>query len=466
MKRIAVFLLYTTGVLALMTITARQAHAGADLSNLNKLTDVAIHETDGTARVVISFEKPVAKEISPLFFEKSVQIELPATYITPAKRKFSLTSEFAPTAAAYQMDQGSVRLRFFPATDGRKFADKYTASVDGNLLVYTFNTSKPAPRAKTPDPVSGLENLVVAKEVSHAKKPEKRRTEKSARTSSPKRVEEKKEKDNSGEDRLAQRFGSLFRKAEAAESVKEKRGEKRRSSATSKKLANEKGSIPGYEDPVAPEPPSMTAAAVKMVAALSLVLGFILLVTWLVKKYQKKFGGGFGGGGLVTILGTGAIGVKKQITIVDVAGEILVLGVAGENISMLSRINDQETAARLRRVKSSNLQNKIDRNYELDSVLEEKREDDTESLLKKTAGALRIGRVKPSSKIPPALIDETDEDTFAGKLAAMAERDSDQYSPRLHGIEVRGEKKKVGKEQLLKQVTNAIRDRNRNLKPA
>ena len=78
-----------------------------------------------------------------------------------------------------------------------------------------------------------------------------------------------------------------------------------------------------------------------MVTTLSLVLGLIFLLFFGFKKYVLK-NTAFGGGKLVQVLSTNFLAPKKNIALVEVAGEILVLGVSDQNISLLTSIREPE----------------------------------------------------------------------------------------------------------------------------
>ena len=84
------------------------------------------------------------------------------------------------------------------------------------------------------------------------------------------------------------------------------------------------------------------SSVIKMIASLALVLAGILASYWVVKRFILKSGGGFGGRNLIQTLATGYLGQKKNITLVEVAGEVLVLGITNNNISLLSKIQDKE----------------------------------------------------------------------------------------------------------------------------
>ena len=80
----------------------------------------------------------------------------------------------------------------------------------------------------------------------------------------------------------------------------------------------------------------------KMFSMLALVLGVIFLLFFGFKKFVLKntvFGGGEK---LVNVLGTGFLGPKKNIVLVEVAGEVLVLGMSQDHIALLTSITYPE----------------------------------------------------------------------------------------------------------------------------
>ena len=77
-----------------------------------------------------------------------------------------------------------------------------------------------------------------------------------------------------------------------------------------------------------------------MISMFTVVLGLMFLIFFGFKKYVLKntvFGGG---GKLVNVLSTNFLAPKKNIALVEVAGEILVLGVSDQNISLLTSIRE------------------------------------------------------------------------------------------------------------------------------
>ncbi len=85
--------------------------------------------------------------------------------------------------------------------------------------------------------------------------------------------------------------------------------------------------------------PDLTIATLKMVGALLLVLALLWgLYRW--ARHSLPAGQVMGRGRLIQVLGSRYLGVKKSISIVQVPGSILVLGITADRINLLDRIVD------------------------------------------------------------------------------------------------------------------------------
>lgn len=90
--------------------------------------------------------------------------------------------------------------------------------------------------------------------------------------------------------------------------------------------------------------PEMTTTAIKMV--LSLVL--VLAILWGLYRFTRRglnAGPAGANGPLIQVLANQYLGVKKSITLVQVPGAVLVLGVTADRVNLLSRIKDPEIIA-------------------------------------------------------------------------------------------------------------------------
>jgi flagellar biogenesis protein FliO len=95
-------------------------------------------------------------------------------------------------------------------------------------------------------------------------------------------------------------------------------------------------------------PPELIPSALKMLGSLAAVLGGLFVIVYLARRFFQRPGGA-PGERLVRVIASHTIGVKKAVTLVEIPGAVLVLGVAGDRIQLLSRIDDAETLERIRR---------------------------------------------------------------------------------------------------------------------
>jgi len=98
--------------------------------------------------------------------------------------------------------------------------------------------------------------------------------------------------------------------------------------------------------------PDLTMAAVKMV----LSLGLVLAVLWLAYRWTRRSlpaGAAGSKGQLIKVLGSRYLGVKKSITVVQVPGTVLVLGIGSDRINLLTRIDDPELLASMSKTTSN-----------------------------------------------------------------------------------------------------------------
>jgi flagellar protein FliO/FliZ len=103
-----------------------------------------------------------------------------------------------------------------------------------------------------------------------------------------------------------------------------------------------------FKEPVAPEPPSLLASGWKMFYTLAMVLALMFFIFYVFKKVVLKNSALGGNERLIKVLSSGYLGPKKTVTVVDVAGEVLVLGISDGNISLLTQIHDDERIEKLR----------------------------------------------------------------------------------------------------------------------
>ena len=86
--------------------------------------------------------------------------------------------------------------------------------------------------------------------------------------------------------------------------------------------------------------PDVVSSAFQMLMALGIVLGGLLVIFYVVKRYLKRDGGG-SNTQLIRVIASQYIGIKKNIALVKVPGTILVVGVSNDKISLLTKIQDK-----------------------------------------------------------------------------------------------------------------------------
>ena len=97
--------------------------------------------------------------------------------------------------------------------------------------------------------------------------------------------------------------------------------------------------------------PDVFSTAMQMLTALGIVLGGLLVVFYLVKRFLKRDVGG-SKEQFIRVIANHYIGIKKNIALVEVPGAILVVGVSNDNISLLTKIDDQSVLDGIRQERS------------------------------------------------------------------------------------------------------------------
>ena len=83
-------------------------------------------------------------------------------------------------------------------------------------------------------------------------------------------------------------------------------------------------------------------STVRMLAALAVVLGAMLVVLYVARRVMHKRGGWLGSGPMIQVLGNLYLGGKKSITVVEVGGEVLVVGATPGDMVLLSKMRKAE----------------------------------------------------------------------------------------------------------------------------
>jgi flagellar protein FliO/FliZ len=93
--------------------------------------------------------------------------------------------------------------------------------------------------------------------------------------------------------------------------------------------------------------PDIVSTAFQMLTALGIVLGGLLVVFYFAKRFLKRDSGG-SKEQLIKVIACQYIGIKKSISLVEIPGSVLVVGVSNDNLSLLAKIEDKVVLDTLR----------------------------------------------------------------------------------------------------------------------
>jgi flagellar protein FliO/FliZ len=88
--------------------------------------------------------------------------------------------------------------------------------------------------------------------------------------------------------------------------------------------------------------PDLFSSAVRMISALAITLGIVVLIFYLLKRFFSKSEGALGSRGLIRVISTTYLGGKRSLVLADVAGEKLLLGLSPHAVTLLARIDSEE----------------------------------------------------------------------------------------------------------------------------
>ncbi len=313
---------------AFILLGSTGAEARMDLSALNLLKDVVPQSVDGELILRFEFEKPLEGYIEPVIYKKSVQIDFPQSYIKPAKRYFPTGDSEITQVYVSQFSPKKLRVRLILGDEAGDLSDRFRIEKKGRYLTF---------RLARNEPVDILDHFLAraAGKVDRA--------EEKAGTRAPVTRISTREAFPVSQKPPADRLSSSADPEPAKTKQKDPKPEK----ISDRKERGILGTRVSKES----EPLNLMSTGIRMLAMLSLVLGLIFLLFFVFKKYVLKntiFGGG---DKLIKVLGTGYLAPKKNITLVEVAGEVLVLGISNDTISLLANIREKEKIDRIKNAK-------------------------------------------------------------------------------------------------------------------
>ena len=358
MKR-ALSIQFLVGILLFSLTTL--AGASGKWDSLNLLKNVKTSKVGDGLIVRLEFEKPVDDFKEPEFFDRSVQVDFPLAFVKPAKKFFPVDSPVLTRVFAAQYNAKTLRVRFLKK-DGSDIRDRFHLVRQGRFVIVRLDHAGPALQTNSASMIESHETvgdeLMNEDELEKflARASEKIRDQGTQSTSNT--TEEIKvgtngqpreiEKVEPGNEVKVTRAGmgvepiveqikkTALPDSKTENEVGEEKSKSGRSTEKKSPMFSLKDSRPTGK------PIELVPSSMKMFSMLALVLGIIFLLFFGFKKFVLKntmFGGGEK---LVNVLGTGFLGPKKNIVLVEVAGEVLVLGMSQDHITLLTNITDPE----------------------------------------------------------------------------------------------------------------------------
>lgn len=101
--------------------------------------------------------------------------------------------------------------------------------------------------------------------------------------------------------------------------------------------------------------PNLFSFFLKIISALACTLGIMLITMYLLKRAMKRTIGV--NNSLIKILSAQYLGPKSSIMIIDILGDILVIGISNNQISLLTRIVNQNSLEQLKDIQRQETKN-------------------------------------------------------------------------------------------------------------
>ncbi|MBN1547378.1 MAG: flagellar biosynthetic protein FliO [Syntrophaceae bacterium] len=97
------------------------------------------------------------------------------------------------------------------------------------------------------------------------------------------------------------------------------------------------------------EPAGFLSSFLKMLFALSIVLGIMVAAAYIFRKVLRQPLAGGDDSSVIQVVATKYLGPKNSIMLVDVLGELIVVGVSNNQMSVITTIADPEARERMKK---------------------------------------------------------------------------------------------------------------------
>ena len=314
--------LWIAGVLALLLFPPKLV---ANQVSLGFLEGVKAFSNTDELRVLARFrDLPSTVSLSSseaVFKERSVSLVVPQMTLFPERRVFYLGDGQVDRLEARQITPTAVELRFVLSADQAVSPNSLEIARQGDEVVFQFHRQAVGPVLSNG---KGNPSSLVTPEVAARAGPEDTAVQSVLSAESLPRPVTVSSRDLSGPD-------SPLLPASA-----EGQAPADRSAASDPPVAQDRQPlVPASNDA------RLSRAALRMAASLGVVVGILILAAMGTRKLLNKRGGWKGKERLIRVLSSSYLGPKKSLSLVEVAGERLVLGVSQNKIAMLARLSEQ-----------------------------------------------------------------------------------------------------------------------------
>lgn len=330
-------------------------------SHLNLLKDVSVAKDAETLTFRLDFNSPLKKNPNPVFYKKSIQFDFTEAFSIPAKRSITTQDSMISQVFIGQLDPQTLRVRLVLGEGRYEVKDNIHLERKGNSLIIRvdkepkdvldkFLAKVKQAKATAPKAVEPKAIEPKVKSITKPALPEPKSMASPVVAEETEIVEIKAKAPEAKPEPLIKNESSGEAEGKIVESAVSAPVPETKAAVKPANGQEKPGDFLNYKDPTIPEPPSLLASGWKMFYTLAIVLALMFLIVYVFKKVVLKNSVLGGNDKLIKVLSTGFLGPKKTIALVEVAGEVLVLGISDDNISLLAQIHDDE---RLEKIKAA-----------------------------------------------------------------------------------------------------------------
>ena len=338
-----------------------QTKANGKRDSLNGLKSFHSHLMRRGHIVRLEFKKPVVDFIEPVFYEKSIQIDFPGAFVSPSKKSFSVENSLIGKVFASQFNKKTLRVQFHIKPGVKDIEKRFKLVSQGRFVIIRLDSTGSFPSIASPKNEHAEKSKYTNYEIMDADElgrflSRASKKIKSLKDKLPSQPEENfvlnTNKENQPDKKESQikvkRAGigvvplvDKIKKVALADSNTDKK-EPQTKKVKTKVTTKENKAFSLKDSRPTGKQLELIPSGMKMISMFALVLGLMFLIFFGFKKYVLKNTAFGGGDKLVSVLGTWFLGPKKNIALVEVAGEVLVLGISQENITLLTSITSHE----------------------------------------------------------------------------------------------------------------------------